>query len=53
MSVGRIITCDADVAEGAAWLAEASPRFAQALQATGPLPLRLRADGFDALIGAI
>ncbi|MFT6088385.1 MAG: DNA-3-methyladenine glycosylase II [Sulfitobacter sp.] len=53
MSVGRIITCDADVAEGAAWLTRANPRFAQALQATGPLPLRLRADGFDALIGAI
>ena len=53
MSVGRIITCDADVAEGAAWLAETQPRFADALQATGPLPLRLRADGFDALIGTI
>ena len=53
MSVGRIITCDADVAEGAAWLAAAHPRFADALQATGALPLRLRADGFDALIGAI
>ncbi|WP_176249216.1 DNA-3-methyladenine glycosylase [Sulfitobacter sp. HGT1] len=53
MTVGRIITCDADVAEGAAWLAATHPRFADALQATGPLPLRLRADGFDALIGAI
>ncbi|SFS57307.1 DNA-3-methyladenine glycosylase II [Sulfitobacter marinus] len=52
-NVGRIITCDADVAEGAAWLANTQPRFADALQATGPLPLRLRADGFDALIGAI
>lgn len=53
MTVGRIITCDADVAEGAAWLAAADPRFAHALKLTGPLPLRLRADGFDALIGAI
>jgi DNA-3-methyladenine glycosylase II len=53
MSIGRIITCDADVAEGAAWLADLDSRFASALQATGPLPLRLRADGFDALIGAI
>jgi DNA-3-methyladenine glycosylase II len=53
VSVGRIITCDADVAEGAAWLAGRDPRFDLALQATGPLPLRLRGDGFDALMGAI
>lgn len=53
MTLGRIITCDADVAEGAAFLAQTDPRFAAALKATGPLPLRLRADGFDALIGAI
>jgi len=53
MSIGRIITCDADVAEGAAWLADLDPRFASALQNTGPLPLRLRSDGFDALVGAI
>ena len=53
MTTGRIITCDADVAEGAAWLAVRSTQFAAALEATGPLPLRLRNDGFDALIGAI
>jgi len=53
MSIGRIIAHDADVAEGAAWLAARDPRFERALQATGPLPLRLRPDGFDALIGAI
>ena len=53
VSVGRIITCDADVAEGAAWLAEAEPRFQQLLAATGPLPLRLKPDGFGALLGAI
>jgi DNA-3-methyladenine glycosylase II len=53
VTLGRIITCDADVAEGAAFLAQTDPRFAAALKATGPLPLRLRADGFDALIGAI
>ena len=53
VSVGRIITCDADVAEGAAWLAEVEPRFQQVLAATGPLPLRLKPDGFDALLGAI
>lgn len=34
-------------------MAQTQPRFAEALLATGPLPLRLRADGFDALIGAI
>ena len=53
MTTRRIITCDADVAEGAAWLAARSTQFAAALEATGPLPLRLRNDGFDALIGAI
>ncbi|WP_316014251.1 DNA-3-methyladenine glycosylase 2 family protein [Roseobacter sp. HKCCA0434] len=53
MSVGRIITCEADVEEGAAWLAEVEPRFAHALEATGPLPLRRRGDGFEALLSAI
>lgn len=51
--IGRIIETDADVAEGAAWLAQAEPRFAAALDLTGPLPLRRRADGFAALLGAI
>lgn len=51
--VGRIITSDACVAEGAAWLAQADPRFASALAQTGPLPLRLRPDGFAALFDAI
>ena len=49
----RIITCEADVAEGAAWLAAAEPRFAHALSRTGPLPLRRRADGFARLLQAI
>ena len=53
MSTGRIIIGDACVAEGAAWLAEHDPRFAQALALTGPLPLRLRADGFAELLSAI
>lgn len=48
-----VITTDADVAEGAAWLARAEPRFAAALILTGPLPLRRRADGFSALRDAI
>ncbi|MCK0166416.1 DNA-3-methyladenine glycosylase 2 family protein [Jannaschia sp. S6380] len=50
---GRIIHGDACVAEGAAWLAARDPRFAEALRLTGPLPLRRRADGFPALLGAI
>ncbi|MCF6443503.1 DNA-3-methyladenine glycosylase [Nereida sp. MMG025] len=49
----RIITGDACVAEGAAWLAAHEPRFAPALDAVGPLPLRLRKDGFLALMDAI
>lgn len=51
--IGRIITSDACVSEGAAWLAALDPRFAQALDATGPLPLRLREDGFAQLLSAI
>ncbi|SFT83549.1 DNA-3-methyladenine glycosylase family protein [Sedimentitalea nanhaiensis] len=53
MSIGRIITSDACVAEGAGWLAQRHPRLADALQQTGPLPLRLRPDGFAQLLSAI
>ncbi len=53
MSLSAPITCDADVAEGAAWLAEAEPRFAMALTRTGPLPLRLRPPGFAGLLDII
>ena len=53
MTIGRIITSDACVAEGAAWLAAQDARMAAALAATGPLPLRLRADGFAQLLSAI
>ncbi|WP_299419897.1 DNA-3-methyladenine glycosylase 2 family protein [uncultured Shimia sp.] len=53
MDVGRIIKTEDCVAEGAAWLADQDPRFAQALELTGPLPLRLRPDGFDQLLSAI
>jgi DNA-3-methyladenine glycosylase II len=49
----RIIKTDADVAEGAAWLATKEPRFAEALAQLGPLPLRLREGGFQALLSAI
>ncbi|MEM8740119.1 MAG: DNA-3-methyladenine glycosylase 2 family protein [Pseudomonadota bacterium] len=51
--IGRIIETDACVAEGAAWLAAHEPRFEAALKETGPLPLRLREDGFPALLSAI
>ena len=53
MAVGRIIQGEGCVAEGAAWLAAREPRFAAALAATGPLPLRRREDGFRALLSAI
>jgi DNA-3-methyladenine glycosylase II len=51
--VGRIIETPDCVAEGAAWLAQAEPRFAHALSLTGPLPLRRRKDGFAELLSAI
>ncbi len=49
----RIIKTEADIAEGAAWLAAKEPRFAHALTLLAPLPLRLRDDGFEALLSAI
>lgn len=49
----RIIETDADVAEGAAWLAANVPAFAKALPNVSPLPLRRRPDGFDQLLSAI
>ena len=51
--VGRLIETLEDVAEGSEWLARAEPRFRDALQLTGPLPLRRRTDGFAPLLGAI
>ncbi|MEL6617413.1 MAG: DNA-3-methyladenine glycosylase 2 family protein [Pseudomonadota bacterium] len=49
----RIIETDADVAEGAEWLARRDPALACALEVAGPLPLRRRPDGFAALLSAI
>ena len=49
----RLILGDACVAEGAAWLAAHDARFADALEITGPLPLRLREGGFHQLLSAI
>ena len=53
MTVGRIIETDADVAEGAAWLAARDPALARAVALAGPLPLRRRPDGFAAVFNAI
>jgi len=53
MATGRLIRGPACIAEGADWLAAAEPRFAAALARTGPPPLRLRGDGFPALLSAI
>ncbi|MBE1284640.1 MAG: DNA-3-methyladenine glycosylase 2 family protein [Rhodobacteraceae bacterium] len=44
---------DACVSEGAAWLAENDSAMELALSQTGPLPLRLRPDGFAQLLNAI
>ena len=52
-AIGRIITSDACVAEGAQWLSAREPRFGAALQEVGPLPLRRRPDGFAELLSAI
>ena len=53
LTIQKLILTDEVVAQGAAWLAQREPRFAVALTATGPLPLRNRADGFAALLSAI
>ena len=53
MNIGRIIESASCVAEGADWLAAREPRFAEALELCGPLTLRRRPDGFEALLSAI
>ena len=49
----RTIETNADVAEGANWLAAQDWRLSRALEVAGPLPLRRRPDGFAALLNAI
>jgi len=49
----RVIRADRCVREGAEWLAGQDPRFADAMAQTGPLPLRLKPEGFDQLLNAI
>ncbi|MDP2580341.1 DNA-3-methyladenine glycosylase 2 family protein [Shimia thalassica] len=51
--IGRVIETSDCIAEGAEWLVAHDPRFGPALAATGPLPLRLRPDGFAQLLSAI
>lgn len=53
LGVGRIIRGLDCVAEGADWLATVEPRFSHALSLTAPLPLRLKPDGYPALLDAI
>ena len=52
-AIGRIIHSHDCIAEGAAYLADLDPRFRIALETCGPPPLRLRKDGFAALLDAI
>ncbi|MEM6388833.1 MAG: DNA-3-methyladenine glycosylase 2 family protein [Pseudomonadota bacterium] len=49
----RRIETEADLAEGAAALAQLEPRFGPVLAATGPLPLMRKPQGFGALAFAI
>ncbi len=51
--VGRIVTSDACVAEGAAWLAATDPDMARILPGLLPLPLRSKPRGFAELLSAI
>lgn len=50
---GRILSTPACLAEGAEWLVRRDPRFAAVIPLHGPLPLRRREAGFQALLGAI
>ncbi|MEO0747866.1 MAG: DNA-3-methyladenine glycosylase [Pseudomonadota bacterium] len=50
---GRIIETNADVEEGADYLAGICPRLAHARELTGPLPLRRKPEGFAQLLSAI
>ncbi|RJL11688.1 DNA-3-methyladenine glycosylase family protein [Paracoccus siganidrum] len=49
----RLIETEADLAEGAEHLARVCPVWARVLPDLGPLPLRRRADGFEAIASAI
>ncbi|MGY6695056.1 MAG: DNA-3-methyladenine glycosylase family protein [Roseinatronobacter sp.] len=51
--VGRLLTSQDCMREGAEWLARHEPRFEHALSLTGLPPLRRRPDGFANLLSAI
>jgi DNA-3-methyladenine glycosylase II len=51
--IGRIIQTDACIAEGLNALSLIEPRFAMAAAEAGPIPLRRRDGGFEALLSAI
>lgn len=50
---GRLIETEADLAEGVAHLMRICPVWARVLPELGPLPLRRRPDGFEAIASAI
>ncbi len=50
---GRLIRTEDDLAEGTAHLARVCPVWARVLPRIGPLPLRRREDGFEAIASAI
>ena len=52
-TLGRVIRGPIDIRQGADWLAQKEPRFAIALEQTGPLPLRLKPPGFRGLVEII
>ncbi|MGR3469159.1 MAG: DNA-3-methyladenine glycosylase family protein [Shimia sp.] len=49
----RLISIQADVDEGAAWLAARDPALARAYEIAGRLPLRRKPEGFGELLHAI
>ena len=49
----RLIVSHACIARGLNWLGQIEPKFNDAIKLTGPIPLRLRDDGFSRLLGAI
>ena len=51
--VGRIIKNDSDISEGVAFLSALDERFSHAVGEIESVPLRLREDGFEALLNAI
>lgn len=51
--IGRVIKGPDCIAEGAEHLCALEPRFAHAYRMTGPLPLRLKKDGYATLLNAI